>query len=262
MHFVKISDIRASQDLSKANIPYVMRFVFVPLAWPVTSIFASLGISPNMATTFRFGLILLSAGFIVSDEHTIFIWGVALFLLSVVFDSVDGNLSRIQNKASFYGKYFDGITDMFGELLFHAALIFHFRAETLFVESAAFMSLMGMLSLGVLYILVHRLPLFASSLPLAIKNAAPAHPGLARFLENNPIGKMVMTFDCRSFSILFDLKYVVFVYFIIYGYLSEFIIIMNYIYAVFVVLFFLSRTLKAYVTLDHHKISQSASTGE
>jgi len=84
---------------------------------------------PNHATItgFFFGfaaLFLFAAG-----TNRAFSFGVFFYTLFLLFDFVDGNIARVTDSASYYGKFLDGATDVFVEsLLFFALSIGLYRS--------------------------------------------------------------------------------------------------------------------------------------
>ena len=258
MKHISIDQVRTSQNLENASIPVIMRYIFVPLAWPITSVFATFGVSPNAATTIRFGLILVSTYLLLSGAVALFFYGVGTYIFAVILDSVDGNLSRLQDKASYLGKYLDGIVDIIGELLFHTALIFYFKDHLLNSPLTTFIVLMGALSMGLSFVLVHRLPLFLMSLPQPVSEASPPYPVLTKFLKDTFIGRGIIAFDAELFNVIFDIKFLMLVFYILKDEMHHFVISMSYVYIVFTLMFFTSRTLRAYECLDHYRVSRSA----
>ena len=84
---IGVAKVRASQDLARAGLPLVARYCFVPPAWIITVAALRLGATPNAITALRAGLVVIACALIVSP---LFWLGLALYLLAVVLDHVDG----------------------------------------------------------------------------------------------------------------------------------------------------------------------------
>ena len=64
--------------------------------------------NPNQISYIRLFVAFLS---LIILSYGYYAQGVLLFFISYIIDCIDGNIARIKNRASYYGKYFDG----FGE---------------------------------------------------------------------------------------------------------------------------------------------------
>ena len=118
MHIRKnFMKIIGSQDFNKVESIFLFKYVFIPLAWPISWLFIALGISPNKATVLRLILIIISYLLILLHSNYVFI-GFLLIYISLVMDCVDGQISRTQDSATHYGKFFDGLVDSILEITF------------------------------------------------------------------------------------------------------------------------------------------------
>jgi len=118
--------IRESQDRKGQILPVLFWIIARPAAWPITYIFANLGLGPNGATSFRLFVGLLSFVLIALTSGSWYAAGVALFFLTIVLDNADGQLARVQNTASYFGKLYDGVVDSVIEIGFPLAMGLHF----------------------------------------------------------------------------------------------------------------------------------------
>lgn len=113
----KVTLALVKKSISKENLvrqPFSRRFFFQPLADLLTPCFANAGWSASGVTHLRGGvsvIVLLAIPFFVSP-YTSPIVAVILIIL-IVLDYVDGNLARVNDQASYYGKYLDGYYDFF-----------------------------------------------------------------------------------------------------------------------------------------------------
>lgn len=86
----------------------------------VGSLFATLGITPNMATLIGLGLNVIVA-IILGFGHPI-IAGV-LLLFASAFDMVDGAIARATNTISKFGGFFDSTIDRYSEIVVYIGLL-------------------------------------------------------------------------------------------------------------------------------------------
>lgn len=88
--------------------------------------FASIGITPNMATII--GLVLnVIVAVILGFGHPI-IAGV-LLLLASAFDMVDGSIARATNTISKFGGFFDSTIDRYSEIVVYVGLLVWLNSE-------------------------------------------------------------------------------------------------------------------------------------
>jgi phosphatidylglycerophosphate synthase len=107
---ITIAEVRASINPKMEVHPSVSIFGR-PLANLITPGFHNRGWTANNMTVARSwmaigGMLLLA----FPDPH---LWqlSVGIYYLNFVLDCVDGNLARVQNDASYYGKFLDGVSD-------------------------------------------------------------------------------------------------------------------------------------------------------
>lgn len=89
--------------------------------------FASIGITPNMATLI--GLVLnVAVAIIIGMGHPII--GGVLLLLASAFDMVDGSIARATNTISKFGGFFDSTIDRYSEIVVFVGLLFYMNSTT------------------------------------------------------------------------------------------------------------------------------------
>jgi phosphatidylglycerophosphate synthase len=101
---------------------FMYDYIFRPLSYPATVPFLRLGWSANQVTylsgiTGFAGLAALATG-----SSLMLLLGSMLLFISILLDHVDGNVARIQDSASYLGKFIDGVKDKFVIGLFPYAL--------------------------------------------------------------------------------------------------------------------------------------------
>lgn len=82
---------------------------------------ARLGISPNMATLFGFGLNVIVALVLASGHPRI---AGLLLLVASAFDMVDGAIARSTGQTSSFGGFLDSTVDRYSEIVVYAGLLY------------------------------------------------------------------------------------------------------------------------------------------
>ncbi|MBM3541018.1 MAG: CDP-alcohol phosphatidyltransferase family protein [Actinobacteria bacterium] len=259
---IGISDVRASQDLSKASIPLVMRHLFVPAAWPLTVAAARLGLSPNGATALHAAISAAGLILMASASKTLFAFGLILFVLAKISDSVDGNLARLQDRASYFGKYVDGLVDMIEDLAFPFALGLHLWRTGAPADHSLVPAGLAVLALAVVFIAIYRLPMFELILEKdrgtdAAAGARAAHPGLASFFESRP-GRILLYCDTHGVNVAFDARFLGLAWALLIGGLAGYLEFLAALYVIAAILFVCARVMRGYAALDIHRRSRSA----
>ena len=109
---IKIEDVRASYSvLSMRDMPVSARWFGRPIADYLVIPFYNAGISANQLTIFRIFLYFGSLLSLFREGHIFAIFGAIGLLLAFIFDFADGHLARLNNNATYFGKYLDGIAD-------------------------------------------------------------------------------------------------------------------------------------------------------
>jgi len=79
---------------------------------PVATVLGRLGLTPNMLTLIGLALVLFTA-VVLALGHTA--WGGVLFLLSGVFDALDGTLARLTDRKTRFGAFLDSTCDRYAD---------------------------------------------------------------------------------------------------------------------------------------------------
>jgi CDP-diacylglycerol--glycerol-3-phosphate 3-phosphatidyltransferase len=110
---------------------------------PVALALGRLGLTPNMLTFIGLALILLTA-IVLAFGYTR--WGGLLFLLSGLFDALDGTLARLTNRKTRFGAFLDSTSDRYADaaILFGVMVPFMQRGQLIEVI-LAFVALVGSL---------------------------------------------------------------------------------------------------------------------
>lgn len=78
-------------------------------------------ITPDAVTWFGF-LMHLPIGYLIATGHML--WGAALLIVFGLFDTLDGELARLQKRESDRGGFLDASTDRFKEVLLYTAVAY------------------------------------------------------------------------------------------------------------------------------------------
>ena len=116
----KINEVNKKDILS---IKYIIR----PVSNIFSIIFISVGISPNTITYLRLMLSFFALIYsLLVDLVLVPAWFLFFFLLKTL-DYSDGTVARYSNKESVYGKFIDGIFDLYLNGYYLILIIFQLR---------------------------------------------------------------------------------------------------------------------------------------
>jgi phosphatidylglycerophosphate synthase len=90
-------------------------YFYRPLGYLIARAFRALRLTPNVATTSSIVIGIIGGHLFYYRDFTLNLIGVALFIFADVLDSSDGQLARMMNIRSLYGRILDGIG---GNLIF------------------------------------------------------------------------------------------------------------------------------------------------
>ena len=102
------------------------------ISFLLTPFFMIFNLSPNQVSYIRLIVAIVSL-YIIARGY--YFEGILLLYLSFIIDCVDGNISRIKNKASYFGKYFDGFGDAVVDIVTPIALLFYFFDNFIYENS-------------------------------------------------------------------------------------------------------------------------------
>ncbi|MDH5761859.1 MAG: CDP-alcohol phosphatidyltransferase family protein [Nitrospinota bacterium] len=98
-------------QIRKALTEPVVRYIQEPAARPLVYAFKETPITPNQVTFLSALLAIVSAWFFSHGDTRSMIQGGIIFEISLILDSVDGELARAKGMASEWGRIVDGIGD-------------------------------------------------------------------------------------------------------------------------------------------------------
>ena len=110
---VSLAEVKQSLDQEKMlSQPLTRRMIFQPLADILTVFFNNTGWTANSVTLLRGALTIISLTLVPFAIEPFQLQCILIVvLLTIVLDYVDGNLSRLHDSASYFGKYLDGYFD-------------------------------------------------------------------------------------------------------------------------------------------------------
>ena len=107
---IGIGAVRASFKAIEEE-PFCMSYFARPLANIITPFFFNTGFTADNIITLRLILGLIALVFFATGIFELSILAVVIFGFAFVLDCVDGNLSRLQDKGNYWGKFIDGFVD-------------------------------------------------------------------------------------------------------------------------------------------------------
>lgn len=107
---VTVADVRATYNTEIKAHPSIAYFGR-PLANLITPYFHNAGWTANQMTVARTYIAFVGVALLLTPVPLLWPISAAVFFLTVVLDCVDGGLARLQNDASYLGKFLDGTAD-------------------------------------------------------------------------------------------------------------------------------------------------------
>lgn len=109
---VTLETVRRSYKRSvMRTFPFTARWIGRPLADILTVPIYNAGVSANSITVFRIFFYFVSILTLFVSSYLYTVCGALGLLVAFVLDFVDGNLARLRNEASYFGKFLDGVGD-------------------------------------------------------------------------------------------------------------------------------------------------------
>ena len=93
------------------------------IAWYVTPIFYYLRITPNVISVIALLTGVLASFVIMIGGKDLYLYGVMIYVLSIIFDHCDGNIARLRNMPTFFGRFMDGLFDIIVQGFMQIALL-------------------------------------------------------------------------------------------------------------------------------------------
>ena len=231
-----------SQDYRKISSVFLFKYFFIPLAWPITWFFLLINLSPNQVTLIRL-IITIMAYFLIILGNPII--GFILIYIALIIDCADGQLARVLDKASYFGKFFDGWVDCIFEISFPLIIAFYL----LKIDGGHSIIILGLLA-GLMNAL-YWITLLRYSLN---------KPYMKEYSFPKLFNKVSQYLDGRFLVDWFDIKYFIFPIFVIFNILEYFIVILFIVNTLLFIIYSIQRFYKGYYLLKVHKKSMSSKT--
>ena len=104
----KIIQVNKGQIYTIVSTEALLRAV----AWYVTPIFYYLRTTPNVISVIALITGISASFIIVIGGKDAYLYGIMVYILSIVFDHCDGNIARLRNMPTFFGRFMDGLFDI------------------------------------------------------------------------------------------------------------------------------------------------------
>lgn len=109
---VTLDQVRKSFRPIQGDKSYAMNWFGRPLAHLVTPFFYNTGWTADQITLFRIGLAVLGMIVLGLAKSWSAVAYIAIYYVVFVLDCVDGNIARLADSASYWGKFIDGLGDL------------------------------------------------------------------------------------------------------------------------------------------------------
>ena len=255
---ISIRNVRQSQRPPEGLLPIFFNFATIPIAWPLTAVLGSMGLGPNAATIIRTFLSLFGLILFAFPSQTMHATGLALIMLGVVFDNVDGQLARVLDKASYFGKFFDGLIDSFFEVSLPFALGTYFLLAEGRVDLFAAGALAA-IALALLQITMIRCNIVELKVAAETSDKPKPHPRLQRFLDQPFVVGFRTLIESNLPLLLWDFRYAGLIVGFLIGEEGLYLIALCGIQVVHLTFFSALRATAFYAKFDIHRRSDSAS---
>ena len=106
------ADVEASFNNQVRNMA-IVRHIGRPIGNWLTPFFYNRGWTANQMTTLRLGLAVLALLLLIAAPPGLRWLAAVLYYLCFIGDCLDGNLARLSDGASYWGKFYDGVADRF-----------------------------------------------------------------------------------------------------------------------------------------------------
>lgn len=252
MQVYSFSQVKNSFDSTADRSSIISRYVFRPVSFYLAYIVLIFNVTPNTATFFSFLFGLISIVLLAMGGRLFSILGVLFYFLYIVFDFIDGNIARVKNHATYYGKFLDGAVDAFIESLlpFCFSLSFFIYRQSLMV---LFLGMGTSLLLLYAYLLLTRVSFFSRWIAIEEGDKIKQMQ-----FNKNPLDSGNVIRIKTVGNIMFDLTIVVLLLVLIVGIHKILIIIfllLNLLYALFLIILMLRNASKNFRI---HRISKMA----
>lgn len=253
--------IVASQNLAGQRLPWLFRYVFIPLAWLLTWIFLRLGIGPNQTSFIRLACLIISFALIAQQASQLQGWGVGLFLFAVILDNVDGCICRVTNTASYFGKFLDGLIDSIMEVPLPIVLAFGYWGTTQ-DPGILVAGVIATLTFTLMQITMLRFGLISKDVTAArergevIEKAFQPLPGPLR--ESPVVAKVIDSVTLSLVNFAFDFRYFGLLVAAIFGLIGTYLYILAALHGLLFVTVFIVFVARAADVMNGRRRSKTA----
>ena len=107
--------LKQNEKIYNIKSTAIILLFFSKISYLFSPFLILLKINPNKITYFNFltSIILVTLIFFASNQNNFIIYGVLLYFSCLIIDFCDGTVARYFKITSFYGKFIDGLVDVF-----------------------------------------------------------------------------------------------------------------------------------------------------
>ncbi len=217
---------------------FFKKYILIPLAWPFTWLFLKFNITANQTTLLRLFLFLIAVGLITISYSYL---GFFFLYLNLLFDYVDGQISRVSNTASFAGKFFDGLLDTVTGVAFPLLVALAVYKDNNDFTPIIFGFLSTYFNFSYLYLIIR----YSFYLEIIKEKKSIQSSPLVKYIE----GRMLLDWN--------DFKYSTFIIFCLFKFEVYFVYMCFLVNCFFFILLFFIKVIKANKVLNIYRKSKS-----
>lgn len=200
-----LTQVRESFNPNIDDGPIISKYFLRPASFYVTYLLLKLGIRrPNQVTGLCLFCGIISAIFFILGQRTFFSLGVFFYLCFWIFDYSDGNIARVTDLATYYGKFLDGVVDTLIETLLPFSLclgVYFTRHHKLFLFTGFSFALLSLF----ISFLINRVSFFNRWLKM---ENSDRNQNMANLQNLNPLKSDILPLE-KIYNISTDLKILV-----------------------------------------------------
>ena len=198
-------DVHFKQTNMKNNIWNNLKSGAYKALIPFINVIKKTGITPNGITTIGLLITIFSAVVLIIGAETgergdfrYIAWFGVIVLFAGVFDMLDGQLARLTNKVSVFGKLYDSVIDRYSEMIMFLGICYYLVSHDYFLSSLfAFIAMIG--SINVSYVRAR-----AEALGFECKVGLMQRPERVLTIGFSAIAYGIITYYVGDFKIIVD----------------------------------------------------------
>ena len=200
-----LNQIKRSYNSAADSTSLMTQYFFRPISFNITFVLLKFNLTANQVTVMSFFLGLGGMVCFISGGRLLFSLGVILYLLSLILDFVDGNIARVTDTATYYGKFLDGAVNAVIEIMlpFSVAVGLYLTG---YGDLPLFIGVGSAMVLAFAAFLLNRLSFFNRLIEMDVREGKIEPPELSRRAGNvNPLKSSWFPL-AKVGQVLWDLK--------------------------------------------------------